>query len=492
MNAKAIILLADHNCLSAYARHRGQLILEGRFDNTTDGYTRFSIYLAERCHHLFSLVVNTPDETYIRESIPRLRGGDRRALIARRVRQHFPESALTTCLSQGSKSADKTQEVLLIAALAQAEKLAPWLDSLSKTQSSCSDIHTVSQLAAPLLKALGDESSSCLLLAQCGTTLRESFLVDGTVVFTRQAQLPDASAPEIADFLLHELSKLQQHLLGQREIDRNSPLSAHILVQDSALKALPADLAALTGIQCRLSGIMEAAQRIGCTVSIPPDDASPLFLQLLSRSKPKHGFREPRLSRQQHLKRVRTRIHATTLALVFSSLLHLDYQLDEAQRMTALIPIQAEMQSQDADRYTGMPDKVRMAMIKLDQQHQAISSLQLRPESSLQLIGQTLDSSPEVELDHLEWQNESAAQDGRKEDSIVLNGHFNLPETSTAREILSRQDDFIESLRKTGSAAVDMIKPAISLNASFPVSAQEDGTKIQARQFALRVRWRQK
>lgn len=160
--------------------------------------------------------------------------------------------------------------------------------------------------------------------------------------------------------------------------------------------------------------------------------------------------------------------------------------------MTALIPIQAEMQSQDADRYTGMPDKIRLAMIKLDQQHQAISSLQLRPESSLQLIGQTLDSSPEVELDHLEWQNESAPQDGRKEDSIVLNGHFNLPETSTAREILSRQDDLIESLRKTGSAAVDMIKPAISLNASLPVSAQEDGTKIQARQFALRVRWRQK
>ncbi len=86
----------DTHGLTAYIWRQGRLHAEGSFTDSDDGLLAFSHYLARWHNSRFALLANVAEEGHVLETIPFLSHGDRQALIARKIGQHFMGSPLAT------------------------------------------------------------------------------------------------------------------------------------------------------------------------------------------------------------------------------------------------------------------------------------------------------------------------------------------------------------------------------------------------------------
>ncbi len=92
----------------------------------------FASWLARRApDEPCRVLVNLPDEAYEIEDLPRVRGGDRRALLARRLAHWFPEPRFARASALGvPPDGRKGFERVLFAGLERSAELLPWLERL--------------------------------------------------------------------------------------------------------------------------------------------------------------------------------------------------------------------------------------------------------------------------------------------------------------------------------------------------------------------------
>jgi hypothetical protein len=137
------------------------LELEARFPGDDLGVTTFREHLAARPGDLFSVVADLSGEDFHEEQIPFLRGGDREAIVQRRLAQRYRDTRLATALSLGeAMSAERRNKRLLLASFTNTQQLAPWLDALEEANARLAGVCSV-----PLLSPASPPSSACAVAA---------------------------------------------------------------------------------------------------------------------------------------------------------------------------------------------------------------------------------------------------------------------------------------------------------------------------------------
>lgn len=480
---KAAILLANHQSLTVFMPSHGQLAQHARFQNTPDGHRDFLVYLAANHKNHYRLAVDTVDESCIRASIPRLRGADRRALVQHRIQHAFPPSALTFTTPLGINKAQPPQEELLISGLSQADKLGPWLDTIKLSKICCNGIFTLSQIGPLLLKSLGHDTACCLLLAQCGDVLRQSFLLDGQNLLIRQSPLLKGNSAQMAEQIRQEHTKLRQYLIGQREISRDAVVPSYLIAQREVTANIDAT-ASPQEATWQMLETGETARRLEVSAQMEEGDATAIFLGVLSQKLPGHKFKETRL----HQTILQHRIRRTSLAASISiAIIATGLQVYLQHEISHLETLTSALSSQDPARQKPLTEANAAALEKwrnLNQQHTAISGQIIDPVARLRQVSQVLTHYPEVELDEINWQNDA----GKPSENTQLRGRILLPESTSARMLIAYQDRLIASFRQAGAATVDLQKSLISTDSSASL-AQENGIgDKQARHFAFLIR----
>lgn len=122
-----------------------------------------------------------------------LHGADRRALLARKLGQLYFNSTLCTALSLGLIRNQRPEERVLLTALTNTELLAPWLDANVAAGIALAGIYSLPLLAAALLRRLGIADEPCLLLSVQDQSVRQSYIENGELYFSRLAPLPNSS-----------------------------------------------------------------------------------------------------------------------------------------------------------------------------------------------------------------------------------------------------------------------------------------------------------
>ncbi len=120
MKPRRLLYLSAHQ-MTAFVWRSGEVMSEGAYSATADGHQQFAAYLAQYPSSVFSLLVNVSEEGFHVESIPFLRGADRKLVIERKLGQLFFNRALTTSLSLGYEKSKRKDERVLLAALNDAE-----------------------------------------------------------------------------------------------------------------------------------------------------------------------------------------------------------------------------------------------------------------------------------------------------------------------------------------------------------------------------------
>ena len=237
-------LLIDAHGFSAW-RHTGQglecvLRLDG--GNNEEATAKLQSWLAlarGRCTPL----VDFADERHIVERLPRAARADRRLLIARRLAQRFPESALTSATVLPSSPEDGLLTPVRLAALSRsalsAVAVAPWLDALGEAATR-GRIELRALTSVPFLfehwyrrqRSLPEQA---LILAPGAGGLRQLFFRHRRLVFSRAVPASAASLAECLPAYREELAQTLAWLTSQRLCDKPPPVRALATAEDFPL-----------------------------------------------------------------------------------------------------------------------------------------------------------------------------------------------------------------------------------------------------------------
>ncbi len=229
------------------------------------------------------VVVDSVEELYRSEVLPRAWGRDRRDMTGRRLRQALHQTPYRAVLRQGPAGGDQVGDRYLFMGLTAPEILRPWLDVLKLRNTPLAGIWLAPILSQALLTRFGLSARQLLLVSEQTGGLRLSFFERGQLRFSRLAPVDSTQYDDPLDGYAEEIERTRQFLLSQRLLNRGDPLRTYLIDPLNTLEALRGILPGSAGYQCETV----PRSRILNALRLPPgllsESNDALFLALLTQ-----------------------------------------------------------------------------------------------------------------------------------------------------------------------------------------------------------------
>ena len=501
------LLYLDTQRLTAYAWQHGKLQPEGVFEMRPEEYARFTDYLRTHQKSHFQMLANVAEEGHEQETIPFLQGADRKALITRKLGQHFLGSPLATAISLGYEKSKRKNEKLLLSALTNPGHFEPWIKAMQEADAPLAGIYTVAQMGGGLLKKLGKAGARAMLLTYQDHSIRESYLVDGHPLFSRMVPLFDSSIAGIASRLAAESTKLHQYLAGQRLIRRSEPMPVFILAHPQAAATVRQACVDTTSLRFEIVDSHQAARRLDLK-TLPSDSSSELlFLHLLATTPPRQQFAAEAFRHDYRISQLRYGLIGISIVALLGGALFAARQLygtySLQQETQALTASEADLSWRYREISATFPqlgidnDTLR----RVTNRQSELLKQQRTPDEAYRLISRAMSEMPNVHLEALDWKlggntppGNAAARDTigdlLKSDSevITLRGSIRLGPTSTARQTLATFEHFIDLLRVDRDSEISVLQQPFEIESGRALRGGDvDNESTQPRQFTVQI-----
>lgn len=460
----------DRRGVSAYLYRRRHLACEGVFADDGQGLRRFAAYLAGCRRSVFRILADLAEESRPLEISRQVRGKYRKALIERRLAQDFPDTKLRAAIPLDDASGEHGQERLLLCALAEPARLAPWLAALTAARAPLAGVYSVSQLAAALLQRLYGHAGPALLVRQQAGLLCESFIAGGHTLLSRQAVIPD---PATGDAIAGEVARLRQYLLAQRLLAADAPLPIFALAVDPSMDG---ETSAWRPIDGRA-----AAARLGLRCGDEAWRSELLFLYLLAVAPPKRQFADDNSRRDLRLRQTGLALCAAGVLPLAAALAGAAFQYRETgfeeREIATLTARSATLEAELRARRNSLsdlpasPERLRALAVRLPE----LERPRPHPAKAYRLLSQALADAPAVELEAIDWQ-----VDGKRRETLLLRGRVPPGKAPAAL------DGFLRSLHQTpGCRAEAVERPHFPDSGRFPAGGVPEEAPPDG--FALRL-----
>ena len=501
------LLYLDTQRLTAYAWRQGKLSAEGVFEIRAEEYTRFTDYLRKHPNSQFRMLVNVGEEGHELETIPFLQGADRKALITRKLGQHFLGSPLATAISLGYEKDKRKNEKLLLTALTNPAHFEPWLKCLEEAGAALAGIYTVAQMGSQLLQKLGKPKARALLLTFQDHSIRESYLVDGQPLFSRMTPLFDSSIAGIASRFATEAAKLYQYLDGQRHIGRNDTLPVYVLTHPQAMAAVRHACIDSSNLSFEIVDSHQAAKKIDLK-TLPGDSSSELlYLHLLASAPPRQQFAGEAHRHDYRVSQIRYGLLGLGAIALLGGGLFAGKQLYDTwslrQETQALAASEADLTWRYREISATFPqlgiDNETLRHVT-NRQSELLKQQRL-PDDAFRLVSRALDNVPTAHLDAIEWRFGEAAPIGSQPasgkpatmpssntETITLRGQIRLGPSATARQTLATFEHFVELLRVDRSNDVNVVQQPFEIESGRALRGGDaESENTQPRQFTVQI-----
>jgi hypothetical protein len=500
------LLYLDAHQLSALLWQSGELADEGVFAANADGLRKFSDYLGERGKSVFTILVNSSEESFHTERIPFLRGTDRRNVVERKLGQLFFNKALTASLSLGYEKSTRKDERVLFAALNDANVFVPWLAAIKAAGGTLSGIYSLPLLVPVLLKKLRIAPQRSLFLSIQDQSIRQSYLEAGELNFSRLAPLPDAGIATIAQAFSTETQTLRQYLASQRLIGRKEMTTAFVLAHEDALPDIAARCVDNETIHYQFIGIEECAQKIAMKILPASSHCEALFLHLLASSPPKIQFANDAQRHGYHLARIESLLlGAGALALSACLLVSLQLTVETREVGEAAVALASEA-ALSRQRYQDIVQTfpplatTTESLRQVFERHQRLA--QVFPDRLFRELGDALETLPEVEIEAIDWNAGAgstaapaspapatpAGNGGNVSEAIVLRGTLKLAPDVDARRTLAVFDKLVLALNANPALRVEIVKRPFDIGSAQALKGGDESTEQNPpRAFALNI-----
>ncbi|MGD9604194.1 MAG: hypothetical protein AB7O21_10355 [Gammaproteobacteria bacterium] len=407
--ARVLLVAADRALL--YTGHGGRLTHAYEFAAGEGGWSAFSHYLEQAGAAPLHVLVDVVEEEYRQDTIPHVRGGDRRAVLARKYARLFRGTPYCLALAQGREREGRRDDRVLLTALTKPETLAPWIAEILKHRVPLAGIHSVPILSAALLKAVKATASNVLFISvQQVSGLRQTFFRDGQLKISRLAQMPRLGSVPYANHVLAELAKLRRYLNSLALVSRDSPLAIYLFSHGELLQELERHCRSSDGEQYFLVDTADLAPRLGLPAESVSPYADALFAQLLLDAPPSVHYAQRQETRFHLLHQWKIALLAASVLLIVGSAgwsalrfvegVGLKQQALDAAQKSVFYQERLALARRDLPPTPLDASAIDTAVRTAD----ALVSLRASPLPAWRLLGAALESAPAIVLDRLTWQ----------------------------------------------------------------------------------------
>ena len=309
LNDRILLYLSAAGASCALYRH-ASLNEVSSLPSDEEGWEAFNALLLKHPNKPVAIAVDTVDEIYRQDILPRAHGADRREMTDRRLRQLIHHSAYRAALRQKPVPGPGRQDRYLMMGLTNTEIVRPWLDILHVRGAHLAGIWLLPALAIPLAKKFQLNENRLLLVSEQTGGLRLTYLEDGELRFSRLAPVDSSQYDNPLESYAEEIERTRQSLVGQRLLARSEPLRTLLLDPLNTLTQLHAFLPESAGFQCEsiLRGELLETLKLPPTLLAESSDA--LYLKLLPDAPRSTNL----MTREQH---AITRLHWMKRGLLF-------------------------------------------------------------------------------------------------------------------------------------------------------------------------------
>lgn len=507
MKSTRLLYLSAH-LMTAYRWQAGVLSSEGNFAATDVGYQEFSSYLTLNSKSNFALLANVSEEGFHIETIPFLRGADRKAIISRKLEQFFFNASLTASLSLGYQKTKRKDERIMLAALTNNDFFAPWLKVIGEAGVALSGIYSLALLAPALLRKLQLAEAQCLLLTIQDQSIRQSYFEKGELHFSRLAPLHNSSISGIAQAFSTEALKLQQYLASQRLIGRNQSITAHILGDAGALKAIHNSCVDTATIHYNILTIEDCAKKTGLRTPPPDTHCEQLFLNLLATSPPRIQFANGDQRHAYHLGKIRSALQGLGALALLGCLLFSSKLLFDTYTVSQEADSLKNESGQSRQRYaeivkTFPPIPTDNETLRRVIDHYVdLEKNSATPDGLFHEISRALQTTPAAELDSIDWKiggaestpGAAANQAGggktvpKDSESAIVRGTLRLGSNASPRQMMSTFNYLVEALKANPKLQVDVLQRPFDIESAKSLKGGDTTLEDnKPRSFSLQI-----
>lgn len=237
MTERRILTLTTHH-LTASRWRRNEVIAERAFALDAEGQAEFRRWLDQHHDTLFHVLVDLPDEGFQLEALPHVSGRDRKALLERKLNQHFFGTPYTLVRSLGREKQGRRDENFLFVALTRPQALEPWLQAMHDAGVAIAGIHSPALFLPEVLSREAAGEPRLILITLGSGGLRQSYFEHGQLRFSRLKPLNSDSIEEAAVNAYGEAVRIYQYLVGQRLITRGNKVPVLCLAHPAHFELL--------------------------------------------------------------------------------------------------------------------------------------------------------------------------------------------------------------------------------------------------------------
>lgn len=279
-----------------------------------EGWEAFNTLLLNHPGKPVAIAVDTVDEVYRQDILPRAHGADRREMTERRMRQLIHHSAYRAALRQkpvaNASGQNNRQDRYLMMGLTNAEILRPWLDILHVRGAHLAGIWLLPALTIPLARQFHLTKTRLLLVSEQTGGLRLTYLEDGELRFSRLAPVDSSQYENPLESYAEEIERTRQSLVGQRLLARSERLRTLLLDPLNTLAELHAFLPESAGFQCESIPRGQLLETLKLPPTLLAESSDALYLKLLPNAPQSANL----MTREQH---ALTRLHWMKRGLLF-------------------------------------------------------------------------------------------------------------------------------------------------------------------------------
>jgi hypothetical protein len=397
-----------------YRWTHGRLAVESSFANNEDGAQAFAAQLRGAPASLFYILVDIVEEDFHQENVPFVRGGDRKALIARKVAQRYRDTSLSLALSLGYEKTQRRDERLLFSSFTNNAQFQPWLGALRDQEAAVAGVYSVALLAPQLAAKLGAKKAPLLLVSLQQAGLRQSYVENGKLRFSRLGPLEAAEAGDparVADAFDRETTRVYQYLTAMRVVPRDgATIEAVLIAPTGERRRVEAAGPNMPQVRASVIELGDAARAIGLKRYPEGAGAEVLFLHLLAQRPPREQYAGDRLRQYYRLHQLRVGLVAAGAVICLLALAYAGILLMERYTLEDQIAGDRERAKQASDQAAkvraGFPDlptttdNLRATM----QRYEILTKQTPAPDRLAGTLAQSLSASPNIEVERIRWE----------------------------------------------------------------------------------------
>ena len=416
---RILYFTADQHFL--YRSKGAALEIEARFTADEAGVESFRDYLRARRGALFSVLADLAGEDFHEDQIPLVRGGDRDAIVQRRLAQRYRDTRLAMALSLGQTVAgERRNERLLLASFTNTQQIAPWLDALDQAGARLAGVYSVPLLAPALASRLGTRQGRCFVVSANRAGLRQSFVEDGRLRFARLERVSEMVPQALAMFVRSETQRLAQYLATLRALPREgAPVQVLVIAPPGQGAVFEQVLVSDSRLLFKTVDGAQAAKAVGLDRLPEATLAEALYLRLVAKKAPREQFATRADTRRFFIWRLQRGIAAAGAIAFAACALFAGSRWLDASALRDQAEAQARQSQVAARQYEQITatfpvtqtstENLRVAVVEF----RRIAERTAAPEEAFMHVSRVLQQFPQVELDTLSWSAGKPAQPGR-------------------------------------------------------------------------------